>query len=343
MVSRVKQTACQNNATGKREACAHRAGINSLLLIVFLAPAQAVSQAYPSKPVRLIVPFTPGGISDLLARALGAKLTPALGQQVLVENRPGAGTTIASELVAKSPPDGHMLYLQDITTHAINATLYQKLPYDSVRDFSLIQMLATTPLILVVHPSLPARSVKELIAFAKARPGQIAYGSSGNGTIVHLATELFKSMAGIDMIHVPFKGSPQSVLALLGGEVAVSFPTMPPALPNVEAGKLRALAVTSPQRSSAAPSVPTIGEAGLKGYEMVLYSGIIGPANMPGPIVTRLNAEIGKIMRSPDLRPVLDKVGAEALSVTPELFAKHLASEIEKLGAIVRRVGARVD
>lgn len=319
--------------------------IRSLLLLVIgaLAPAQAHAQGYPAKPVRLIVPFTPGGISDLLARALGAKLTPVLGQQVLVENRPGAGTVIASEFVARSAPDGYTLYLQDITTHAINASLYRKLPYDSVRDFSLIQMLATTPLILVVHPSLPVRNVKELIAFATARPGQISYGSSGNGTIVHLATERFKAMAGVDMVHVPFKGSPQSVIALLGGEVAVSFPTMPPALPNVQSGKLRALAVTSPQRSGAAPNVPTIDEAGLKGYEMVLYSGIIGPAGMPVAIVSRLNGEIAKIMRSVDLKPVLDNVGADPIAMTPDQLGKHLVAEIAKLGAIVRAVGAHVD
>lgn len=315
-----------------------------LTLVVLWLPADyAPAQTYPSKSIRLIVPFTPGGISDLLARSLGAKLGPALGQQIVVENRPGAGTTIASEVVARSSPDGHTLYLQDITTHAINASLYRRLSYDSVKDFTLIQMLATTPLILVVHPSLPVKSVKELIAFAKGRPGQIIYGSSGNGTIVHLSTELFKSMAGVDMVHVPFKGSPQSVLALLSGEVAVSFPTMPPALPLVQAGKLRALAVTSPKRSKAAPDVPTVSEAGLKGYEMVLYSGIIGPSNVPREIVARLNAEIGKAMHSPDLKPILDNVGAEPVTMTPEQFRTHLLSEIDKLGAIVRAVGARVD
>jgi len=313
------------------------------LVVLWLAADYAPAQTYPSKSIRLIVPFTPGGISDLLARSLGAKLAPALGQQIVVENRPGAGTTIASEVVARSSADGHTLYLQDITTHAINASLYRRLSYDSVKDFTLIQMLATTPLILVVHPSLPVKSVKELMAFAKARPGQIVYGSSGNGTIVHLSTELFKSMAGVDMLHVPFKGSPESVLALLSGQVAVSFPTMPPALPLVQTGKLRALAVTSPKRSKAAPDVPTVSEAGLKGYEMVLYSGIIGPANIPRQIVTKLNAEIGKAIHSPDLKPVLDNVGAEPVTMTPEQFGAHLRSEIDKLGAIVRSVGARVD
>ena len=319
---------------------------DALLLPVLGAagfPVSALAQPFPAKPIRLIVPFTPGGISDLLARSLGAQLTPALGQQIVVENRPGAGTTIASEFVARSAHDGYTLYLQDITTHAINASLYRKLPYDSFRDFTLIQMLATTPLILVVHPSLPVRNVRELIAFAKSRPGQIVYGSSGNGTIVHLATELFKSMSGIDMVHVPFKGSPQSVAALMSGEVALSFPTMPPALPNIKAGKLRALGVTSPKRTQAAPDVPTVSEAGLKGYEMVLYSGIIGPAGIPRDIVNQLNAEISKAIRSSQLKPILDKVGAEPVTMTPEQFGTHLRSEIDKLGKIVRGVGARVD
>ena len=320
-----------------------RALILFTLVVPGFSAGTVCAQSYPTKSIRLVVPFTPGGISDLLARSLGAKLSPTLGQQIVVENRPGAGTTIASEIVARSAPDGYTLYLQDITTHAINTSLYRRLPYDSVKDFTMIQMLATTPLILVVHPSLPVRNVKELIAFAKARPGQVIYGSSGNGTIVHLATELFKSMAHIDMVHVPFKGSPQSVTALLSGEVAVSFPTMPPALPNIQAGRLRALGVTSPKRTKAAPDVPTISEAGLKGYEMVLYSGILGPANMPREIVSRLNAEIGKAIRSPELKPILDKVGAEPVTMTPEQFAAHLRSEIEKLGAIVRSVGAHVD
>ena len=319
---------------------------HALLLPVLVAagfPVSALAQPFPAKPIRLIVPFTPGGISDLLARSLGAQLTPALGQQIVVENRPGAGTTIASEFVARSAHDGYTLYLQDITTHAINASLYRKLPYDSFRDFTLIQMLATTPLILVVHPSLPVRNVRELIAFAKSRPGQIVYGSSGNGTIVHLATDLFKSMSCIDMVHVPFKGSPQSVAALMSGEVALSFPTMPPALPNIKAGKLRALGVTSPKRTQAAPDVPTVSEAGLKGYEMVLYSGIIGPAGIPRDIVNQLNAEISKAIRSSQLKPILDKVGAEPVTMTPEQFGTHLRSEIDKLGKIVRGVGARVD
>jgi tripartite-type tricarboxylate transporter receptor subunit TctC len=309
-----------------------------------LSAGSACAQAdYPNKAIRLVLGFTPGGISDVLARAAGAKLHAAMGQQVLVDNRAGAGTTIASDIVAKSPPDGYTLFMQDITTHAINASLYRKLPYDSIRDFTPIGLVATTPLMLLVHPSLPAKSVKELVALAKAKPGQIIYASSGNGTILHLSMERLKAMAGIDMVHVPYKGSSQAVQGLMGGEVAVSFSTMPPALPNVKAGRLRALGVTTAKRVSAAPDVPTISEAGLKGYEMVLYSGILGPAGVPREIVGKLNAEIAKVVNSSDFRQTLATIGAEPITMTPEQFTVHVRSEIDKLGAIVKAVGARVD
>ncbi len=315
-----------------------------ILCAAVLAAGGAYAQSeYPGKPIRLVLGFPPGGISDVLARAIGAKLYTAMGQQVLVDNRAGAGTTIASDLVAKSPPDGYTLFMQDITTHAINASLYRKLPYDSVKDFTPVALVATTPLMLLVHPSLPVKSLKELIALAKSKPGQIVYASSGNGTILHLSTERLKSMAGIDMVHVPYKGSPPAVQALLGGEVAVSFSTMPPALPNVKAGKLRALGVTGAQRSPAVPDVPTVSEAGLKGYEMVLYSGIIGPAGIPRDVVNKLNAEIAKAVNSSDFKQMLATIGAEPVTLTPEQFAAHLRSDIDKLGAIVRAVGARVD
>lgn len=306
------------------------------------ASAQSAAD-YPGRAVRLVVAFPPGGISDVLARALGGKLAASLGQQFVVDNRPGAGTTIASEIIARSPPDGYTLFLQDITTHAINATLYSKLPYDSLRDFTPIAVVATTPLMLLVHPSLPVKSLKELIALAKSRPGQIIYASSGNGTILHLSMERLKSMAGLNMVHVPYKGSPDAVRALLGGEVAVSFSTMPPALPNVKARKVRALGVTTAKRVGAAPDVPTIDEAGLKGYEMVLYSGIIGPVGVPRAAVNKLNAEIAKVVASPDFRGTLDNLGAEPITMTPGQFAAHMRSEIDKLGKIVRAVGARID
>jgi len=298
---------------------------------------------YPNKAIRLVHGFTAGGISDVLSRAIGAKLYASMGQQVVVDARAGAGTTIASDIIAKSPPDGYTLFMQDITTHAINASLYRKLPYDSIKDFTPVALVATTPLMLLVHPSLPVKSVKELIALAKAKPGQIIYASSGNGTIPHLSMERLKAMAGIDMVHVPYRGSPQAVQGLMGGEVAVLFSTMPPALPNVQAGRLRALGVTTAKRVAAAPAVPTLSEAGLKGYEMVLYSGILGPAGMRRDIVGKLNAELAKTVNSTDFRQLLVSLGAEPLTATPEEFAAHMRSEMDKLGAIVRAVGAHVD
>ncbi len=298
---------------------------------------------YPAKPVRMVLGFPPGGISDVLGRALGARLSAQLGQQVVIENRAGAGTTIASDHVAKSAPDGYTLFLQDITTHAINASLYKKLPYDTVRDFTPITLVGSSPLMLVVHPSLPVKSVKELIALAKSRPAQIPYASSGNGTILHLSGETFKTMAGVDMIHVPYKGSAPAVQALLGGEVALVFSTMPPAVTNVQAGRLRALAVTTPKRNSAVPDVPTLSEAGLKGFEIVLYSGILGPAGLPASIVSRLNGELVRAVNAPDVKTVYANLGVDPLSNTPAEFAAHINAEIDKLGKAVRAAGARID
>ena len=309
-----------------------------------LGLAHAAAQSdYPVKTIRLVHGFTAGGISDVLARALGARLTANLGQQVVVDPRPGAGTTIASEQIARSPADGYTLFLQDITTHAINASLYRRLPYDSVRDFTPVTLIAATPLILVVHPSLPATSVKELTALARKRPDEISFGSSGNGTIVHLAGEMLKSMADIRMVHVPYKGSPQAITGLLGGEIALLFATMPPALPMVAAGKLRALGVTTPQRTSAAPNLPTMKEAGLKDFELVLYSGILAPRGVPRSVVDKINAEFGKAVRSPEVQNIYAKVGALPVTNTPEEFAAHIQSEMVKLGKLVQLSGARID
>ena len=311
--------------------------------LVLAVPHAAAQSDYPGKTVRLVHGFTAGGISDVLARALGARLTANLGQQVVVDPRPGAGTTIASEQIAKSPADGYTLFLQDITTHAINASLYRRLPYDSVRDFTPVTLIAATPLILVVHPSLPAASVKELTALARKRPDDISFGSSGNGTIVHLAGEMLKAMADIRMVHVPYKGSPQAITGLLGGEIALLFATMPPALPMVAAGKLRALGVTTPQRTGAAPHLPTMKEAGLKDFELVLYSGILAPRGVPRSVVDKLNAEFGKAVRSPEVQNIYAKVGALPVTNTPEAFAAHLQSEMVKLGKLVQLSGARID
>ena len=313
-------------------------------LITVAAAGSAFGQAdYPNKAVRLVVGFTAGGISDVLARAIGARLSSQLGQQVVVDNRAGAGTTIASELVAKSPPDGYTLFMQDITTHAINASLYKKLPYDTVKDFTPVTLVASSPLMLVVHPSLPVKSIRDLIALGKSKPGQIAFASSGNGTILHLAAETFKSMAGIDMIHVPFKGSSQAVQAVMAGEVAVTFSTMPPAVTNVKAGRLRALGVTTPKRNPAAPEVPTIDEGGLKGFDIVLYSGVLGPPGLPAPIVSKLNGELAKAVNASDVKTVYASLGVDPITDTPAEFAAHINSEIAKLGKAVRAAGAHVD
>jgi tripartite-type tricarboxylate transporter receptor subunit TctC len=298
---------------------------------------------YPNKPVRLVVGFAAGGISDVLGRAIAIPLSKQLGQQVIVENKPGAGTTIAGDFTVKSAPDGHTLWLQDITTHAINANLYAKLPYDTIKDFTYVAMVASTPLMLVVHPSTPANNVRELIALLKANPGKYSYGSSGNGTIVHLSAEMLKSSAGVDALHVPYKGSNPATAAILGGEVTFVFSTMPPAVSNVKAGKLRPLAVTTPKRSGAAPDVPTMIEAGLPNFEIVLYSGVLAPKAMDRGLVRRLNDEFARAVQAPEMQPVWQNIGADPIVMTSEAFEKATAAEIAKLGPVVKASGAKVD
>lgn len=313
-----------------------------LLLAFFCGAAQAQSD-YPNKPVRLVVSFAAGGISDVLARALAIPLSRQLGQQVIVENKPGAGTTIAGDFIARSAADGYTIWLQDITTHAINVALYSKLPYDSLKDFTYIAMVASTPLMLVVHPSTPAANVRELISLLKANPGKYSYGSSGNGTIVHLASEMLKSAAGVDVLHVPYKGSNPATAAILAGEVTFVFSTMPPAISNAKAGKLRALGVTTAKRVDAAPEIPTMIESGLRDFEIVLYSGIMGPKGMDRMLVRRLNAEFAKVVQAPEIRNVYEKIGAEPLAMTAEEFEKRTQAEIAKLGPVVKASGAKVD
>ena len=314
-----------------------------LLIVLFWCGVAGAQSDYPNKPVRLVVSFAAGGISDVLARALAIPLSRQLGQQVVVENRAGAGTTIAGDYIAKSAPDGYTIWLQDITTHAINVNLYSKLPYDSLRDFSYIAMVASTPLMLVVHPSTQAASVRELIALLKASPGKHSYGSSGNGTIVHLASEMLKTSAGVDVLHVPYKGSNPATAAILGGEVTFVFSTMPPAISNAKAGKLRALAVTTPARVAPAPEIPTMIESGLPGFEIVLYSGILGPKGMDRALVARLNSEFAKVVQAPEIRNVYEKIGADPITMAPEVVERATAAEIAKLGPVVRASGAKVD
>lgn len=314
------------------------------LALLFACALPALAQSdYPNKPVRLVVGFAAGGISDVLGRAIAIPLSKQLGQQVFVENKPGAGTTIAGEFTVRSAPDGYTLWLQDITTHAINANLYAKLPYDSIKDFTFIAMVASTPLMLVVHPSTPANNVRELIALLKANPGKYSYGSSGTGTIVHLSSEMLKSAAGVDVLHVPYKGSNPATQAILGGEVTFVFSTMPPAISNSKAGKLRALAVTTPKRVSAAPDVPTMIESGLPNFEILLYSGVLGPKGMDRALVRRINAEFAKAVRASDMQQVWQNIGAEPLVMSPEEFDAATVREIAKLGPIVKASGAKVE
>jgi tripartite-type tricarboxylate transporter receptor subunit TctC len=313
-------------------------------LAVSLVASSAFAQAdYPRQPIRMVVGFAPGGISDVLARAVAAKVSAQVGQSIIVDNKAGAGTTIAGDLVAKAAPDGYTIWLQDITTHAINASLYPKLPYDTQKDFTPVALIASTPLMLVVHPSSPAKTVKELAAAIRSQPGKMSYGSSGNGTIIHLASEMLKTREGLDVVHVPYKGSGPATQAILANEVNFVFSTMPPAVSNAKAGKLRALAVTTPRRVPAAPDVPTMAEAGIPNFDVVLYTGILGPKGMDPAIVRKLNAEFAKALQSDEIKKVYENLGADPLSVTPEAFGDMLGREIAKYAPVVKASGAKVD
>jgi tripartite-type tricarboxylate transporter receptor subunit TctC len=315
----------------------------ALTLVATGAWAQAPAPSYPTKPIRLVVPFPPGGATDILARAVGQRLTDVWAQSVVIDNRPGAGGNIGTELVAKSAPDGYTLEMGTVGTHAINASLYSKLPYDHVKDFVPVILVAGVPNVLVVNPSLPVSSVAELIAYAKANPGKLNFASSGNGTSIHLSGELFKTMAGVQMTHVPYKGSAPALQDLLGGQVQLMFDNLPPSLPNIKAGKLKALAVTSATRAPALPDVPTMAEAGLPGFEASSWFGILAPAGTPPAIVAKLNAEVAKWLASPEAQEKLLALGANPAGGTPEDFAKHIAAETAKWAKVVKESGAKVD
>ena len=305
--------------------------------------ALAQAPTYPTKPIRLVVPFPPGGATDILARDVAQKLTESWGQAVVVDNRPGAGANIGTELVAKSAPDGYTLLMGTVGTHAINPSLYAKLPYDHVKDFAPVILVAGVPNVLVVNPALPVNSVAELIAYAKANPGKLNFASSGSGTSIHLSGELFKVMAGVEMVHVPYKGSAPAVQDLIGGQVQLMFDNLPPSLPQIKAGKLRALAVTSAARAPALPDVPTMAEAGLPGFEASSWFGILAPTGTPPAIVAKLNAEIAKWLATPEAKEKLAKQGANAAGGSPEDFAKHIAAETAKWAKVVKDSGAKVD
>jgi tripartite-type tricarboxylate transporter receptor subunit TctC len=314
--------------------------VATMLALMFSVPAWA--QQYPVRPIRLVVPFPPGGGTDTMARVIGPKLSEALGQQIFPENRGGAGANIGAEIAAKAAPDGYTLMLATIT-NAIGASLYSKLNYDLVRDFATITQLATTPHILVVHPSVPVKSVKEFIAFARARPGDLTYSSSGNGSAAHLAGELFNSLTGVKSVHVPYKGGGPSMIALVGGEVSLCFATMPSAIGYVRSGRLRGIAVTTAQRSPSTPELPTIAETGLAGYEAGSWYGLSAPAGTSKEIIARLHAETIKVLALPDVKERLFNAGFEVVVSTPEQFADFTRSEIQKWGKIVRAAGLKVE
>ena len=314
----------------------------AMALLALNASAQGPA-TYPTKPIKIVVPFPPGGATDILARAIGAELQKAFGQTVLIENKAGAGGNPGADMVAKSPPDGYTLVMATVGTHGINMSLYSKMPYDAVKDFEPITLVAGVPNLLVVHPSVAAKNVAELTALAKAQPGKLNVASSGNGTSIHMAAELYKVMAGVDILHVPYKGSSFALTDLLGGQVQLMFDNMPSALPHVKAGKLRALAVTSPKRSSALPDIPTMDEEGLKGFDATSWFGLLAPAGTPKDIIAKLNAAAVKALATPEMRERLASQGAEAVGNTPEQFAAFIKAEIEKWAKIVKASGARVD
>ena len=298
---------------------------------------------YPEKTIRIIVPYTPGGTADMLARTIGQKMAASLGQQVIVDNRPGAGGNIGADLAAKAAPDGYTILMGTVATHAINPNLYPKLPYDVEKDFAPIVLIATLPNLLVVNLSVPAKNVRELIALAKAKPGELAFASAGNGTSQHLSGELFKKMTGVDMIHIPYKGSAPAVTDLIGGQVQLMFDNIPSALPQVRAGKLRALAVTGPRRSPVLPELPTVAESGLPGFSITSWFALFAPAGTPSKILLLLNKEAGKAIASQDLRQQWMAQGLEPAGGTADQLAEFRRLEAPKWEKIVRESGARVE
>jgi tripartite-type tricarboxylate transporter receptor subunit TctC len=317
-------------------------GIHALVFSVFAIAAHAQAQPYPSKPVRIIVPAPAGGNADAVARTIGDRLSTTMGQPFVVDNKPGAGGNIGTEMAVSAPADGYTL-VEIITANTINATLYPNLSFDLSRDFVPVGLAATLPLILVVHPSVPANSVQELIAYAKKNPGKLNYASAGSGTGGHVAAELFKSMAGLDVQHVPYKGATPAVTDLIGGRVDFFFDGMPSALPHVQSGRLKVLAITTKTRSATIPNVPTVAEAGLPGFEVSLWLGFMAPAGTPADIVNRLNKEINQAVAFPAVRERFAKLGLEPLTATPQEFGALIRSETAKWAEMIRKSGARAE
>jgi tripartite-type tricarboxylate transporter receptor subunit TctC len=313
----------------------------SLVFGLFACPATA--QTYPTKPVRMMVPFPAGGGSDTMGRIVGNKLSERLGQQIVVENRPGAAGSIGADIVARAPADGYTLLLGSTSELVQYPNVNPKIPYDPVRDFTPITLVGTIPLVLVVHPSLPVKNVKDLVALAKGRPGEINFGSAGQGATTHLAVELFILLGKVKLTHVPYKGSPQAVADLVAGNVQLGIPTMPAALPFIKSGRVKVLAVSTAKRASNLPDVPTLEEAGVKGYEATLWTGILAPTGTPPQIIDRLNGEIAKVLALKDVQEALARQGAEAQSGTPAQFSAFIKTEYAKWARVVKESGIRIE
>ena len=314
-----------------------------LLTLATLSSAARAQSAWPNKPIRYIVPFAPGGTTDILARVVGEKLALALGQPVVIDNKPGQGGSAGATELARAAPDGYTIGGGTISSHAINATLYDKLPYDPVTSFAPITLYATQPNVLLLHPSVPATNVREFIALLKANPEKYSFGSAGNGTSQHISGELFKTLAGVRMQHIPYRGSGQMLPELLGGTLPVAFDNIASAIPHVKAGKLRALAVTTAQRSSVAPDVPTLAESGLAGYEISSWQAVFAPAGTPGPIVERLYSEIARILKTPEISKRLGELGLDLSGMPPAELAALVKADVPRLGKVVRESGAKAE
>jgi tripartite-type tricarboxylate transporter receptor subunit TctC len=314
-----------------------------VLVLSVCVACPALAQQYPARPIRVLIPFTAGSAADIIARAIEPALRDKLGQSLVIDNRGGAGGNIAAEMTAKSMPDGYTIMMATIGTHAINYSLYSKLPFHPIRDFSPVALVGESPNALVINPRVPANSIKELIALAKARPGQLNYGSSGAGTSVHLSAELFGSMAGVKMVHVPFKGATEALTALLGGQLDLMFASLSSSIPLIKSGRLKAFAVTGAQRSPSIPELPTMAEAALPGYAAAAWYGIVGPAGVPPPIVTLLNSATLAALNTQEVKNRLFASGVEVRTSTPEEFARLIESEMHKWAKVVKDSGAKAD
>ena len=332
---------------GESDVINHRRNIVSSLfgaaLLLAAAPGLAQTAGWPNKPIRYIVPFAPGGTTDILARAVGEKLAVALGQPIVVENKAGQGGSIGAAELARAAPDGYTIGGGTISSHAINATLYEKLTYDPVTSFAPITLYASQPNVLLVHPSVPATTLREFIQLLKANPEKYSFGSAGNGTSQHISGELFKTIAGVKMQHIPYRGSGQMMPDLLSGNLPVAFDNIATAIPQMKAGKLRALAVTTATRSAAAPDVPTMAESGLAGYELSSWQAVFAPAGTPAPIVERLYTEIARILKTPEIQKRFSELGLDVSGMPPQELAALIKADVPRLGKIVKESGARAD